>query len=211
MKKHILVGIDRDGTIIKDDGYFGKKEDWKKQIDIYNGVVEGIKLLKGHELNVIIASNQSGVARGYFDCKRVEEINWEIDKRLKAEGAVVDGWHYCPFVGRDYAIEKCLPLTNPWVKEEDLRKPGIGMLKRACHDLRLNLDNSQIYFIGDQSSDVQAGLNANGKGILLLTGHGKREEDKVRRMKEQYSGRIFIAGNFLSAAKKVLEDIILKL
>jgi len=208
MKKQILVGIDRDGTIIKDDGYFGKKGDWKEQIEIYNGVAEGIKLLKGHELNVIVASNQPGVARGYFDCRRVEEINHEIDRRLKAEGAVVDGWHYCPFVERDYAIEKCLSLKNPWITEKDLRKPGIGMLRQACYDLKLNLNNSHVYFIGDRLADMQTGLNANGKSILLLTGHGKREEDKVKEMKEQYPNRIFISGNFLSAAKKVLEDIL---
>ena len=91
-----------------------------------------------------------------------------------------------------------------------MRKPGIGMLRQACYDLELNLDNSQIYFIGDHLTDVQAGLNANGKSIFLLTGHGKRGEDKVKKMKKDYPGRIFIAGNFLSAAKTVLDDIILK-
>jgi len=211
MKKQILVGIDRDGTIIKDGGYFGIKDNWKERIEIYHGFTEGLKLLKNNGLKAIVVSNQPGIARGYFDCRRVEEINKEIDRRLKAKGAVVDGWYYCPFVGKEYAVENNISLANPWVKETGLRKPDIGMLIQACHDLKLNLDSSPVYFIGDHLSDVQAGLNANGKSIFLLTGHGKRGEDKVKKMKKSYPGRIFIAGNFLSAAKIVLDDIILKL
>jgi len=208
MEKQVLVGIDRDGTIIKDDGYFGKKENWKEQIKIYHEFIEGLKLLKRHGLKIIVASNQAGIARGFFDCNRVEEINQEIDIRLKANGAVVDRWYFCPFVGKEYAIKKNIPLTNPWVNETNLRKPGIGMLRQACYDLELNLDNSQIYFVGDDLTDVQTGLNANGKGIFLLTGHGKRGENKVKKMKKDYPGRIFIAGNFLSAVKTVLDDIL---
>ena len=129
MKKQVLVGIDRDGTIIKDDGYFGKKDNWKEQIEIYHGFTEGLKLLKRHGLKVIVASNQAGIARRYFNCQRVEEINKEIDRRLKAGGAILDGWYYCPFVGKDYAVEKGISSTSPGVNETNMRKPGIRMLR----------------------------------------------------------------------------------
>lgn len=207
MGKEILIVLDRDGTISYDPGYFGKDNNWKDETRLIEGVVEGIKKLNETGVKIIVASNQAGVAREYFDCERVEEINGYFDSLLRKEGAIVDGWYYCPYVGFRYAGEKGVRKDSIWIRETDLRKPGIGMIKQACNDLGLELEDCFVYFIGDHLNDINTGLNANGKGILVLSGHGMDAEKEVRILKEKYEDRVFIAENFLSAVNIILEDI----
>lgn len=173
MKKFCLVGIDRDGTINEDRGYFGKEDDWKEQLIIYPHVIEVLTALKSDpRFKIVVASNQAGVARGYFDVTRVEEINREIAGRLGLKGAVLDGWYSCYFIDKKYAREKGISLDSPWVKE----------------------------------TDVETGLNAKGKGILI--NRDEEERDKVKKMlkNKEYSGRIFIVDNFFEAAEIILKD-----
>ena len=209
MKKLILVGLDRDGTINVDNGYFGKEDDWKRKLVIYNNVAEGIRLLKSDpRFKVIVATNQAGVARGFYGVERIEEVNREIDRRLRLDGAVIDSWQYCPFVDEEYARKRDLAEDNPWIKNTDMRKPGIGMLRKATEEMGLRLEDfADIYFLGNTTGDVKTGLNANGKGILILNGEN---EDKcilinIMRKKPEYKERAFIANNLLSAAQIIME------
>ena len=162
-----LVGLDRDGTIIKDQYYLGSTEDYMNKIELYP-VSEGIKLLNKSGAKVVVISNQSGIAREYFDCNLVEEIDGEIFNQLKQEGAIIDGWYSCPHVDFKYAKKAKIELPGEWVVENPkCRKPNIGMLEEACDDLGLKLDDIEAYVIGDKQIDVQTAKNAGGKGYLV--------------------------------------------
>jgi len=166
--KRSLVGLDRDGTINKDSGHFGKSDLWYKELEIYPGVAEGIKLLNEKNIYVVVITNQAGVARGYFDCERVKEINKEIDKRFRKNGAKIDEWYFCPYVNKEYFLKRDLPVNDSWIlPNNEGRKPKIGMLKEACRDLGLKLEETNIFVIGDKQSDVQTGVNAGGRGYLV--------------------------------------------
>lgn len=206
MKDNLFV-IDRDGTINYDPGFFGIDPKWRNQLTIYSGVVEGLKLLKNRG-KVVVASNQAGVARGYLDLERVTEVNRAIAEILNSRGVYLDGWYSCPFVDKDYAAKHKIPLPSQWVNETDLRKPGIGMIKLACEDLRLKLEETQIYVIGDKEADVRTGLNANGKSVLVTQSEeGRKAEEAVEGLVLKYPDRVFKSPDVLAAARIVLDDI----
>jgi len=207
-RKIILIGLDRDGVMNHDPGHFGKENNWKKQLKFYGGVAEGIKLLKQNPfIRIIVATNQAGVARGYFDCKRVEEVNNCMDDFLKSVGAFVDAWYYCPYVNETYAKEKKISLPNEWVKINNERKPGIGMLKKACEKEGISLQNTIVFFIGDKEVDIKTGLNAGGKGILIRNGENRIDYLKTKELKKVHPEKIFFANNFLNACQIILDDI----
>jgi len=195
----ILVVLDRDNTLVEDKSYLGKDENWKEQIRILDEVIEGLKILR-KKAKIVVASNQSGIARGYYDEKRAIEVNKEIAKRLEEQGVVLDGWYFCPYIGEDYAKEKGLE-KNEWVKETDLRKPGIGMIKIAINEL--NLENPEIFFIGDKYEDVLAGINAGGIGIYVYSEYTKDHKKKVEELAEKYPKRVYISKGFLDACERV--------
>jgi len=201
MVKPLLVGIDRDGTLIKDVGYFGKNPAWKKDILILDKVVDGIKILNRIGAKIVVITNQSGVARGYYDEKRIDEINAEINKRLVKKGALINGWYFTTHVTKEYAIAKGIPLDNPHVKENsENRKPGTGLLKEAATDLGKKLPDFDIWFIGDKEVDVATGLKAGGRGILVLTGESTEYIETVKKLEKENPGRVFIVKTLEDAA-----------
>jgi D-glycero-D-manno-heptose 1,7-bisphosphate phosphatase len=205
-KPRILIGLDRDGTINYDPGYFGKDPKWKDQTKLLPGVVKGIKILKQlPKTRVVVCSNQAGVARGYFDIRRVEEINKHINSLLAEQEAEIDSWYYCPYVDQDYAIAKNISHDNPWISDTDLRKPGIGMLRKAALDVEMKLDDFEIVVvIGDKASDVETGLNAGGYGIYV-DGVYPKEKEKVEAFgrDKMYEGRVFTARDLQDAAEQI--------
>lgn len=163
-----LVLLDKDGTIIRDKHYLGRFDDWKKNIEIYPPASRGIRLIKENDFRVAVISNQAGVARGYLNCERVKEIDREIDRRLKKEGARIDSWYFCPYVDFEYAKRKGIELPNRYVVENPrCRKPNIGMAEDACNDVGWRLNETNIYVIGDKQSDVETAINVGGKGYLV--------------------------------------------
>ncbi|MCH7568225.1 MAG: HAD-IIIA family hydrolase [Nanoarchaeota archaeon] len=207
---HILIGLDRDNTLIRDSGYLGRDDSWKRQLEFCQGVVDGLKILKSNpRFKIIVATNQAGVALGYFPPERTDEINRTIDDLLRDNGVVLDGWYSCPYVGKDYATERGIPLDSQWVKETDMRKPGIGMLRQAASDLKLYWDKltreGKIFFIGDKPSDVETGLNAKGYGIFVpMPGIPDSEFRKVHRLAKENQGRVHIDLNFSKASQRII-------
>ncbi|MBI4016637.1 MAG: HAD-IIIA family hydrolase [Candidatus Aenigmarchaeota archaeon] len=205
----ILVGIDRDGTINRDVGYLGAKQNWKDELFIYPDAIEGIKLLtENPDVKVVVATNQAGIAHGFLSEEKVKEVNASIDAYLKEKGVYVAGWYYSPFVSTAYAIENGLSVTNPWVKENDMRKPCTGMLKQAAHDLSMILDDIKVYFIGDKDVDVLTGINAGGAGILVHRAHNQKHYELVKRLAEKNTRKIFIVKNVRKAAKIILSHTV---
>ncbi len=211
--KRILVGLDRDDTInVNPDEDFGKQENWRDLLQLHPTVIDGINLLNRYECTLVVASNQSGIARGLFPYERQQEINDALSRLLSERNAKIHSWNYCPFYGESDARSRGLTIgSNPWILKDndprlDLRKPRIGMLVRGVAELGFSLDDfSYIAFIGDTIIDVQTGLNANGLGILIDM--GEKNYEHIRLLKPN-DPRQRLAPDFYQAAKIVLDSFL---
>lgn len=157
-EKHPAVFLDRDGTINVDKHYLHKIDDF----DFIPGVPQAIKKLKESGYLVIVVTNQSGVARGYFDLEDVTRLHEHIQKELTNEGASIDAFYLCPH-HPEQGVGK-------FRKECDCRKGRPGLLLQASTDLGIDLQRS--FMVGDKVADVEAGENAGCQTILVLTGYG---------------------------------------
>lgn len=207
MVDKILIGVDRDGTIIEDMKYLGKEDSWREQITLCKDAVKGLKKLRSDpRVKLVVATNQAGVARGFFPVKRVEEVDEILTKLLKKQGVEFDGWYFCPYVGKDYAMDKGVPLNSSWIKE-GMRKPAIDMLKKAAKDMGIKLEEFKaIYYMGDKPSDVQTGINAGGKGVLITNGKSLRYKE-TKGIESEHPGKVFFAGSILEAANAIIGDM----
>lgn len=212
-----LVCLDRDGTINEDKDYLlGSSENWKSQVKILPGVIEGIKKLnKIDNLEVFILTNQSGVAlkEGKYPrltLERMHEVNNYILNILKNKGAFIKGYFACPFVDSKYMERAKLKrrIVNPdFIRDNypDL-KPNTGLVEKAAQSLGKELKECNIYVIGDRLSDVQLGLNSGGIGILVETQEiGNRE--KVKTLEKDNKGRVYFAKDFLDAADYIIKNL----
>jgi len=153
------VFLDRDGTINVDKNYLYKPEDW----EWIAGAKEAILRANQAGFLVVVVSNQSGIARGLYTAKDVELLHQFVHHELQQIGAHIDAFYFCPH-GPD---DGC-----------DCRKPSPKMLQHAAQQLNIDLQHS--YMIGDKVIDVQAGINAGVKSILVRTGQGAEEAKKVK-------------------------------
>lgn len=157
--------VDRDGTLIAEKDFLTKEED----IEILPHATDAIKLLRELGYLVVVVSNQSGVARGHLTEQRVFEINEEVFRRLEEHDARPDLFFYCPHHPDGTVDEYRL--------ECECRKPAPGMIKMAQQIVDIDIANSVS--IGDKLSDVQLCQNLGGRGILVLTGYGTSERDRI--------------------------------
>lgn len=149
------VFLDRDGTIIEDVGYVGDPEN----VRLLPGAAEAICRMASAGFQVVIVSNQSGVARGLFDEDALSRVHRRMAQLLKAEGARLDGAYYCPYLaGQEAKVEA-------YRRDSELRKPRSGMLVQAARERSIDL--SQSWMIGDSITDVQAGQSVGCNTILL--------------------------------------------
>ncbi|MFH1211426.1 MAG: HAD-IIIA family hydrolase [Candidatus Woesearchaeota archaeon] len=206
-----LIALDRDGTINVDQGYTGSDPGWREKFALMPNVISGLrKLLQIKDAKIVVVSNQVGVARGFVSLETVVEINRVLSGMLKAEGIELDGWFQCCYAPIDYAMKKGIPLDSPWIKDTDLRKPDIGMLRQAAESFGMTLDDfSSIYTMGDKATDVQTGLNAGGKGIFLLNSSYPEEIAVTRALHSNlaYISRVFFAEDFSDGADLIIRDI----
>lgn len=175
--------MDRDGTINEEVGYLSKQE----QLRVYPEAIEAIGILNRAGIPVIVITNQSGIARGYFDEAVVEDLHARINGILGASGARIDRFYFCPH----HPTEG----IGPYLKTCECRKPRPGMLLAAAREL--NLDLSRSYMIGDMPKDIAAAANAGAKGILVRTGYGKKVEDQT--------GAVHVAEHILEAVRWILK------
>jgi histidinol-phosphate phosphatase family protein len=164
---HKAVFLDRDGTIARDVPYCSRPEDF----ELLPGATEGIKLLNEHGFKVVVVTNQSGIARGYFTERTLAEIHDKMITQLAEHGAHVDAIYYCPH----HPDDNC-----------DCRKPKPRMVFQAARDL--DIDLSQSYVIGDSEMDVELARQAGCKtGIRVgeLGGAGDWEAASLRDAVEQ--------------------------
>lgn len=157
---------DRDGTLIEDPGYLSDPD----QIKFMPGAIDALKSLRDAGFENIIVTNQSGIARGYFDEVTLERIHEKLKEMLAAEGASIDAIYYCPYLDGDEAV------VEQYRQDSDLRKPKPGMLLQAS--LERNLDLSASWCVGDSFRDTQAGKEAGCRTILLDDGKSGKKKDR---------------------------------
>ncbi|MFI5346148.1 MAG: D-glycero-alpha-D-manno-heptose-1,7-bisphosphate 7-phosphatase [Elusimicrobiota bacterium] len=148
------VFLDRDGVIVREVEYLSRVE----QLSVLPGVPAAMKALRAAGFKVIVVTNQSGVARGYFSLAQLGRIHRELKRRLTKAGAKWDAIYFSP-----HAADS----SHPW------RKPGIGMLKAAKK--RFGLDLKSCFFVGDTTTDIQTAHNAGCTAILVRGGHGGKD------------------------------------
>ena len=153
------VFLDRDGTVNVEVHHLSQPE----KLELLPTVGETVSLLNSRGIAVVVVTNQSGVARGYFPEHRLVAIHDRMSQMLSTLNAKLDGIYYCPHHPTE-GLGKYRVVC-------DCRKPLPGMLTRAASDLNLDLNRSLM--IGDRESDLQAGANAGCQTALVLTGYGK--------------------------------------
>jgi len=155
-KKTKIAFLDRDGVINSNKingGYVGKINHFRWM----PGAKKTILFLKKKNFKVVIVTNQSGIARGYFSIKDVYKLHRYLKNELIKFGTNVDKIYFCPY-HVDGIIEK-------YKKKSNLRKPGIGMFIKASKIWKI--DKKQSFMIGDQATDMAFAENAKIKGYLF--------------------------------------------
>jgi D-glycero-D-manno-heptose 1,7-bisphosphate phosphatase len=155
--KRRAVFLDRDGTISEEYGYANHIS----RFQMFPFAAAAIRRLNEARIPVIVVTNQSGVARGYFGEGLVERIHLRMRDELAAAGAHVDGVYYCPHVRADGC--RC-------------RKPEVGMLEQAAREHTLQVEGSTV--VGDRYSDVALGHAAGCRSIFVLTGYGRGDYEE---------------------------------
>ena len=150
---HTAVFFDRDGTLIHDPGYLNHPD----QVQVVDGAAEALKEFGLLGYKTIVASNQSGVARGVVTVETLERIHDRLRELLAVKGASLDAIYYCP-----YHPDGVVPEYR---KDSDWRKPKPGMLLAAAGEMDIDLARS--WMIGDSDRDVEAGRSAGCRTILI--------------------------------------------
>ncbi|MDH5561130.1 MAG: HAD family hydrolase [Deltaproteobacteria bacterium] len=165
MTKKPAVFLDRDGVLICEKNYLADLN----QVQFYKDVPDGLCRLKDMGFLLIVITNQSGVARGYYPESFVYEVFEHINQLLEPYHITLDAHYYCPHI-KD-GIE-------PYNIDCDCRKPKPGMINQALKDYPVDLKRS--FLIGDKISDIALAKNTGLSGIQLITGHGKEHSMEVR-------------------------------
>ena len=181
---HPAVFLDRDGTLNEEMGYINHLSRFR----LLTQAVPAIRRLNEAGLKVVLVTNQSGAARGYFPAALVDEVHDRLKQLLAAGGAHLDGIYAC-LHGPD---EGCA-----------CRKPRPALVQQAGRDLDLDLTRS--YLVGDRYKDIETAANAGVKGILVLTGYGLGEYEYLRAA--QPVQPVHVAPDLLEAAEWILADL----
>lgn len=153
-----LVILDRDGTINHDSDHFIKSPaEWRP----IEGSLEAIARLTQAGYRVVVATNQSGIARGLFDTATLIAIHDTMQRAAGLAGGRIDAFFFCPHA----ADAACA-----------CRKPKPGMLLEIAR--RFNVSLSDVYMVGDAPRDVEAAAAAGARPVLVLTGKGQETFDQ---------------------------------
>ncbi len=181
------VFLDRDGTLNEDPGYLGDP----KLLNLYPDTGKALSVLKnGLNFKLIVISNQSGIARGLITKEKVDAVNSKLNELLLKDNVQIDAFYYCPH-HPDFSNEE----------ECSCRKPSPELVLRSAIDF--NIDLSKSYFVGDTVSDIECGLNANLKTILVKTGYGEESFSILQKLNKIPT---FVAENIFDASKFIHKD-----
>jgi D-glycero-D-manno-heptose 1,7-bisphosphate phosphatase len=152
-----LVILDRDGTINQDsDQYIKSPAEWKP----ISGSLQAIARLCQGGWRVVVATNQSGIARGLFDMAALNAIHAEMHRAVNLAGGRIDAIFFCPHA----ADSGC-----------GCRKPKPGLLREIAS--RMDVELGEVPMVGDSLRDLEAAAAAGARPYLVLTGKGKKTRD----------------------------------
>ncbi len=177
--KKLAIFLDRDGVINKEVNYLSNPNDF----EFIDGSIKALQILKKKGYILIIITNQTGIARGYFTEITLSKIHDKMLKILKINNVLIDNIFYCPHHPEFTGTCNC-------------RKPKSGMITQALEKYNIDLENS--YVVGDTINDIKTGKNAHCKTALVLTGYGKKEQKKINTIKPD-----MICANLLEFAKNI--------
>lgn len=174
------VILDRDGTVICDKHYLSDPE----QVELLPGAVEGLSAFEKAGLGLVIITNQSGVDRGFFSMNQVNAVNAELGSQLRRHGIELDGVFVCPHS----------PASGC-----ECRKPKPGLLYDAA--AKLNFEPDRCVVIGDKISDLDLGRAVGALTVLVRTGKGGIEEDRLTGQAD------IVADNLEQVAGTILDNL----
>jgi D-glycero-D-manno-heptose 1,7-bisphosphate phosphatase len=182
--------LDRDGVILEEAHYLSDPD----QVRLMAGAAEALARVRRAGVPVVVVTNQSGVARGYFPENRVAAVHVRLNEILAPCGAEVDRFYFCPHHPKEGIGSYRLAC--------ECRKPAPGMLLRAAAELHLDLSRS--FMVGDKICDVQAGARAGCRTILVRTGYG---DDHARNVHLAEHGLAFMAQDLAQAVDFCLPQL----
>lgn len=183
------VFLDRDGTLIEEVGYLDRIE----RVELYPWTIDAVRAFNRAGLRVVLVSNQSGVARGFFTEAVVDEVHGHLASLLDAGGAHIDAYYYCPHHPDGKVPGYALAC--------DCRKPERGLVDRAVRELGIVPEAS--YVVGDRWLDVALARRVGAKGILVRTGYGQTEETRP----PDGLGADAVVDNLIGAASWILGNV----
>jgi len=154
-KSNHVIFIDRDGVINKDPGGWTRYNyvtRWKDFIFLPNAI-KALKKLNDAGYDIVVASNQAGISKGYYSKKQLDRVNQKMIKEIEKKGVSLKKVYYCLHQDSD----NC-----------DCRKPKTGLFKQAERELGVKATGN--YFVGDGKTDIEAGKKMNMKTVLVLSG-----------------------------------------
>ena len=160
MRSHLTpaVFLDRDGTLIELVHHLTDPGD----VALIPGAGAAVKALRAAGFKAVIVTNQSVIGRGLLTEAGLDKVHDRMRALLARHDTGIDGIYFCPLKPAQ---------KDPTVIEDQMRKPGPGMLLRAAEEMGLDLARS--WMVGDTLSDMHAGKNAGCKSLLVETGYGK--------------------------------------
>ncbi len=168
MKKAIF--LDRDGVINVDHGYIYKTSEF----EFISGVFEACRYFVEQGYLIVVVTNQSGIARGYYTEQDFDLLTQWMKARFLEEGITISNVYFCP-----HHPEKAEKGQAKYLKTCDCRKPAPGMLNQAIADFDIDVKNSIM--VGDKLSDLQAAINA-GVTTKILVRSGKPVLDETCKL-----------------------------
>ncbi len=176
------IFLDRDGTIIKDNGHIRSEKD----VEFYDYTFDCLKQLQKYFL-LFIVTNQPGISKKFINKNDVEKVHSYILKKMKDNGIKITEIYFCPHSKED----KCL-----------CRKPNPFFINKAKKEYLIDIHNS--YVIGDHPSDIELAIKSNARGIYLLSGHGGKH---YYELNESVPQRIKICRNLKTATRTILKSV----
>lgn len=188
------IFLDRDGVINHHPSYMGYVQMWA-EFNFIPSARSAIRDLTKNGYRIFVITNQAGIGRGLYSEETLKDIHCRMITEISDAGGAIEAVYYC--------------LHHPDAGCE-CRKPRPGMLKRAAQEH--DIDLSRAYFIGDSTTDIQAGRRARTKTILVLTGYGgesyhkyiNAEYYRCRNREECHPDRIFT--NLYTATRWLLKN-----
>jgi len=183
------VFLDRDGTLIEEVGYLDRPE----RVALYPWSTDAIRAFNRAGVRVVLVTNQSGIARGFFTEEVVRTVHDHLAELLAAGRAHIDAYYYCPHHPDGKIAE--------YARKCDCRKPGPGLVERA--ERELGIDPGRSFAVGDRWLDIGLARAVGARGILVRTGYGVTEEGRP----PEGLAADAVVDNLIGAASWILKEL----